>query len=146
VCGLLQLFKKFGFKYYLLRLDLSKHQFGLGTTVYKYSSAKVVLPAPFGPAMVQQVGISTPPFVLFPGSIAHRYKQACLSSSFRQGSPEPLDRNSESRHRDVKLWADTSAQSSTCAAAKLPSMALDSGIHAGMTVPLSLGGTPASRH
>jgi len=38
----------------------------------------------------------------------------------------------ESSHRDVKLWAYTSAQSSACAAVKLPSMALDSGIHAGM--------------
>jgi hypothetical protein len=39
----------------------------------------------------------------------------------------------ESSHMDVKLSASTSPQSSTCKVAKLPSMALDSGIHAGMT-------------
>ncbi len=39
----------------------------------------------------------------------------------------------ESSHRDVKLSAGTSAQSSICANATLPSMALDSGIPAGMT-------------
>ena len=40
----------------------------------------------------------------------------------------------ESSHRDVKLWAGTALRLSTCAANRLPSMALDSGIHAGMTV------------
>ena len=39
----------------------------------------------------------------------------------------------DSSHKDVKLWAGTSPQVSTRAADKLPSMALDSGIHAGMT-------------
>ena len=46
--------------------------------------------------------------------------------SFRQGSPE-------SRHREVKLPANTGLQSNTDETGKLPSMALDSGIHAGMT-------------
>ncbi|MEI7868947.1 MAG: hypothetical protein WCI11_13740 [Candidatus Methylumidiphilus sp.] len=40
----------------------------------------------------------------------------------------------ESSHKDVKLRAGTLPKSSTCASGKLPSMALDSGIHAGMTV------------
>jgi len=40
----------------------------------------------------------------------------------------------ESSHKDVNLWADNLPDSSTCASGKLPSMALDSGIHAGMTV------------
>jgi len=39
-----------------------------------------------------------------------------------------------SSHREVKLWIGTSLQSSVCKPIKLPSMALDSGIHAGMTV------------
>ncbi|MGZ8190061.1 MAG: hypothetical protein ACXWTS_02400 [Methylococcaceae bacterium] len=63
-----------------------------------------------------------------------KYVRDIKSSSFRQGLPE-------SSHRDVNLWVYTSAQSSTCAAAKLPSMALDSGIHAGMTVLLPLDRT-----
>lgn len=54
---------------------LLKHQFGQGTAVHKttagihllaehcgrYSSAKVVLRAPLGPAMIQQVGIRQAP-------------------------------------------------------------------------------------
>ena len=51
---------------------------------------------------------------------------ATISSVIPAGMPE-------SSHRDVKLSAGTSAQSSICANATLPSMALDSGIPAGMT-------------
>ena len=40
----------------------------------------------------------------------------------------------ESSHKDVSLGAGNLPESSTCASGKLPSMALDSGIHAGMTV------------
>ncbi|MEI7868374.1 MAG: hypothetical protein WCI11_10810 [Candidatus Methylumidiphilus sp.] len=40
----------------------------------------------------------------------------------------------ESSHKDVKLRAGNSPDSNTCASGKLPSMALDSGIHAGMTM------------
>ncbi|MEI7867532.1 MAG: hypothetical protein WCI11_06545 [Candidatus Methylumidiphilus sp.] len=40
----------------------------------------------------------------------------------------------ESSHKDVKLWVGNSPESNICASGKLPSMALDSGIHAGMTV------------
>ncbi|MEI7867617.1 MAG: hypothetical protein WCI11_06980 [Candidatus Methylumidiphilus sp.] len=43
----------------------------------------------------------------------------------------------ESSHKDVKLRAGTLPESSTCASGKLPSMALDSGIHAGMTAFLA---------
>ena len=43
----------------------------------------------------------------------------------------------ESSHKDVKLRAGTLPKSSTCASGKLPSMALDSGIHAGMTAFLA---------
>ncbi len=39
----------------------------------------------------------------------------------------------ESSHKDVNPGAGNLAKSSTCASGKLPSMALDSGIHAGMT-------------
>ena len=46
--------------------------------------------------------------------------------SFRHGLPE-------SSHKDVNLGAGNLPESSTCASGKLPSMALDSGIHAGMT-------------
>jgi hypothetical protein len=44
----------------------------------------------------------------------------------------------ESRHKDVKLRVDTTSRSSTCAADKLPSMALDTGIHAGTTAVLAI--------
>ena len=44
----------------------------------------------------------------------------------------------ESSHKDVKLRAGNSPDSNTCANGKLPSMALDSGIHAGMTGLLHL--------
>ncbi|MEI7868566.1 MAG: hypothetical protein WCI11_11790 [Candidatus Methylumidiphilus sp.] len=43
----------------------------------------------------------------------------------------------ESSHKDVNLWVGTLPESSTCASGKLPSMALDSGIHAGMTTFLA---------
>ncbi|MCX7110510.1 MAG: hypothetical protein NTX45_10355 [Proteobacteria bacterium] len=39
----------------------------------------------------------------------------------------------ESSHKDVKLGVATKPFSNTYATDKLPSMALDSGIHAGMT-------------
>ena len=58
---------------------------------------------------------------------------ATISPVIPAGMPEPLDRVSESSHRDVNLSAGTPAQSSICADATLPSMALDSGIPAGMT-------------
>ena len=47
--------------------------------------------------------------------------------------PEPLDCASESIYRNENLLAGTPAQSSICADVALPSMALDSGIPAGMT-------------
>jgi len=40
----------------------------------------------------------------------------------------------ESRHKDVKPRADIALQSNASVARKLPFMALDYGIHAGMTV------------
>jgi hypothetical protein len=43
----------------------------------------------------------------------------------------------ESSHKDVNLQAGTTSRSSTCATDKLPSLALDSGIHAGMTAVLA---------
>ncbi len=58
---------------------------------------------------------------------------ATISSVIPAGMPEPLDRASESSHRDVNLSTGTPAQSSICADVTLPSMALDSGIPAGMT-------------
>ncbi|TAL41542.1 MAG: SDR family NAD(P)-dependent oxidoreductase, partial [Methylovulum sp.] len=65
---------------------------------------------------------------LFRGRAALVYTQVCRNTSFRQGLPE-------SSRREVSLWAGTSSESSTCASDKLPSMALDSGIPAGMTAP-----------
>ncbi|MGZ8184396.1 MAG: hypothetical protein ACXWT1_20830 [Methylobacter sp.] len=65
----------------------------------------------------------------FPSSGSRRYTQVQLSSKstvIPAGKPE-------SSHRNVKLWVYTSAHSSTCATATLPSMALDSGFPAGMT-------------
>ena len=41
----------------------------------------------------------------------------------------------ESGHMDVNLSIGTSLRSNSCIATKLPSMALDTGIHAGMTIP-----------
>ncbi|MEI7867049.1 MAG: hypothetical protein WCI11_04085 [Candidatus Methylumidiphilus sp.] len=46
----------------------------------------------------------------------------------------------ESSHKDVNLGVGHLPKSSTCASGKLPSMALDSGFHAGMTAFL-VGGT-----
>ncbi|MEI7867099.1 MAG: hypothetical protein WCI11_04340 [Candidatus Methylumidiphilus sp.] len=43
----------------------------------------------------------------------------------------------ESSHKDVNLGVGHLPKSSTCASGKLPSMALDSGIHAGMTAFLA---------
>ena len=39
----------------------------------------------------------------------------------------------ETSHRDVKLWSGMEPKSSRRGIARLPSLALDSGIHAGMT-------------
>jgi hypothetical protein len=39
----------------------------------------------------------------------------------------------ESSHKDVKFWTYSYAKSSSCEVPKLPSMAVDYGIHAGMT-------------
>ena len=39
----------------------------------------------------------------------------------------------ESSHKDVKFWTYSYVTSSSCEVSKLPSMALDSGIPAGMT-------------
>ncbi|MEI7869403.1 MAG: hypothetical protein WCI11_16055 [Candidatus Methylumidiphilus sp.] len=43
----------------------------------------------------------------------------------------------ESSHKDVNLGAGNFTKSGTCASGKLPSVALDSGIHAGMTAFLA---------
>ena len=59
-----------------------------------------------------------------------RQKQNISAATFSAVIPAGMP---ESSHRDVKLSAGTSAQSSICANATLPSMALDSGIPAGMT-------------
>ena len=53
------------------------------------------------------------------------FRRSCCSS-FRQGLPE-------SSHKDVKLQVYSYAKSSSCEVSKLPSMAMDSGIQAGMT-------------
>ena len=42
-----------------------------------------------------------------------------------------------SSHKDVKLWTAKSLETNICAIGKLPSMALDSGIPAGMTAFLA---------
>jgi hypothetical protein len=65
-------------------------------------------------------------------------RQAVLPDALRVNAnlfQTDLCRNPE--HMDVKLSADTSCRSSFCMASKLPSMALDSGIPAGMTTFLS---------
>ena len=56
----------------------------------------------------------------------HRSLAMLQSPSFRQGLPE-------SSHRDVNLGADREPKSNIYVTNQLPSMALDSGIHAGMT-------------
>jgi hypothetical protein len=70
---------------------------------------------------IRQLAINNPPRMpWFPYRSAYRYTQVPQS---------PV-----SSHREVKLWIGTSLRSRVCEPIKLPSMALDSGIHAGMTV------------
>gem|GEM_PF-1166345 len=60
---------------------------------------------------------------------------ALKSSSFRQGIAGPVRARSESSHMDVKLWTGIAPKSCSNDIGKLPSMALDTGIPAGMTLP-----------
>ncbi|MCX7109515.1 MAG: hypothetical protein NTX45_05165, partial [Proteobacteria bacterium] len=68
-----------------------------------------------------------PPYAPVPKLQLSQLYTSVRGPSFRHGLPE-------SSHKDVNLGAGNFTKSGTCASGKLPSMALDSGIHAGMTV------------